>query len=181
MKVIIFGASGETGRSIVKALVASATQFVCFPSPSQTVTKGGKLIRGIRCQDITAVSREASLNSKNNDELRKLGVQVVAADLRGPVDDLVSLLKGADVVISSINATALLDQIPLVDAAKKAGVGRFIPCTFATASPPTGVMVLRETVSRNRHPHRTSSVADDLAEGESPQPHQKDIPPVHHH
>ncbi|KAJ0104343.1 isoflavone reductase family protein [Diaporthe amygdali] len=122
MKVIIFGASGETGRSIVKGLLESATQF-----------------------DITAVSRKTSLNSKNNDELKKLGVQVVAADLKGPADDLVGLLKGADVVISSINATVLLDQIPLVDAAKKAGVGRFIPCTFATACPPMGVMKLRET------------------------------------
>lgn len=95
------------------------------------------------------MTREASLNSKKNDELRKQGVRVVAADLRGPEDDLVNLLKGADVVISSITAPALLDQIPLADAAKKAGVGRFIPCTYATACPPTGVMKLRETVSRH--------------------------------
>ncbi|POS68690.1 isoflavone reductase [Diaporthe helianthi] len=122
MKVIIVGASGETGRSIVKGLLESTTRF-----------------------DITAVTREASLNSKKNDELRNKGVQVVAADLRGPEDDLVSLLKGADVVISTVVATVLLDQIPLINAAKKAGVGRFIPCTFATACPPTGVMKLRET------------------------------------
>lgn len=32
MKVIIFGASGETGRSIVKGLLESATQFVCLCS-----------------------------------------------------------------------------------------------------------------------------------------------------
>lgn len=99
-------------------------------------------------QDITAVTREASLRSEKTENLKKQGVRVVAADLRGTEDDLVSLLKGADVVISSINATVLLDQIPLADAAKKAGVGRFIPCTFATACPPTGVMKLRETVSR---------------------------------
>lgn len=94
------------------------------------------------------MTREASINSTKNGNLKKQGVRVVAADLKGPEDDLVNLLKGADVVISSINATALLDQIPLADAAKKAGVGRFIPCTFATACPPTGVMKLRETVSR---------------------------------
>lgn len=94
------------------------------------------------------MTREASINSNKNENLRKQGVRVVAADLKGPEGDLVNLLKGADVVISSINATALLDQIPLADAAKKAGVGRFIPCTYATACPPTGVMKLRETVSR---------------------------------
>lgn len=94
------------------------------------------------------MTREASINNNKNEHLRKQGVQVVAVDLKGPEGDLVNLLKGADVVISSINATALLDQIPLADAAKKAGVGRFIPCTFATACPPTGVMKLRETVSR---------------------------------
>jgi uncharacterized protein YbjT (DUF2867 family) len=97
------------------------------------------------------VTRESSLNSKKNDELRNQGVRVVAADLRGPEDDLVGLLRGADVVISTIVASALLDQIPLANAAKKAGVGRFIPCTFATACPPTGVMKLRELVSREYH------------------------------
>ncbi|GJC94656.1 isoflavone reductase [Colletotrichum higginsianum] len=79
MKVIVFGASGETGRSI----------------------------------DITAVTREQSLHSGNNDKFRELGVHVVAGSLTGPEDDLVRLLKGADVVISAVNAIALLDQIPL--------------------------------------------------------------------
>lgn len=150
MKVIIFGASGETGRSIVNGLLDSTTQFVCVLSPHSYVNREEGLI-DFRFQDITAVTREASLNSKNNDELRNKGVKVVAADLKGPEDDLVSLVKGADVVISSIVATALLDQIPLANAAKKAGVGRFIPCTFATACPPTGVMKLRELVSRDCH------------------------------
>ncbi|OHW95897.1 isoflavone reductase family protein [Colletotrichum incanum] len=122
MKVAVVGASGETGRSIVNGLIASTTQF-----------------------DITAVSREKSLECSNNEELRKLGVQVVAADLTGPEDDLVRVLEGADVVVSSVTASVLLDQIPLANASKKAGVGRFVPCSFATACPPVGVMKLRET------------------------------------
>ncbi|TQN64411.1 Isoflavone reductase-like protein [Colletotrichum shisoi] len=121
MKVIVFGATGETGRSVVSGLLASDTQF-----------------------DITTVTREQSLHSGNNDKLRELGVQVVTGNLTGPEDDLVRLLTGADVVISTVNAFALLDQIPLANAAKKAGVGRFIPCSFATACPPVGVMGLRE-------------------------------------
>lgn len=47
--------------------------------------------------------------------------------MKGPEEDLVQLLTGADVVISAVNAAVLTDQIPLVDAAKKAGVGRFVP------------------------------------------------------
>ena len=67
--------------------------------------------------------------------------------MKGPEEDLVQLLTGADVVISAVNAAVLTDQIPLVDAAKKAGVGRFVPCSFMTVAPPRGVMLLRETVS----------------------------------
>lgn len=67
--------------------------------------------------------------------------------MKGPEENLVQLLTGADVVISAVNAAVLTDQIPLVDAAKKAGVGRFVPCSFMTVAPPRGVMLLRETVS----------------------------------
>ena len=92
------------------------------------------------------MTRKASLNSKKNEELRGLGVNIVAGDLKGPKDDLIHLLKGTDVLISAVTAAALPDQIHLADAAKKAGVGRFVPCTFATAAPPRGVMKLREMV-----------------------------------
>lgn len=92
------------------------------------------------------MTREASLNSKNNERLKGLGVDVVAGDLKGPEDDLVRLLQGIDVLISAVTASALPDQIALANAAKKAGVGRFVPCTFATACPPRGVMRLREMV-----------------------------------
>lgn len=92
------------------------------------------------------MAREASLNSKNNEELKGLGVKVVAGDLKGPEDDIIRLLTGAHIVISAINAAALLDQILLANAAKKSGVLRFVPCFFATVAPPRGVMRLRETV-----------------------------------
>lgn len=59
------------------------------------------------------------MNSKQNEEFRKIGARVVAADMKGPEEDLVQLLTGADVVISAVNAAVLTDQIPLVDAAKK--------------------------------------------------------------
>lgn len=99
-------------------------------------------------KEITAVSRPSSLESKNNQTLKKLGVNLVGLDLDGPQDEWVRLFTGIDVVISAVNAAVLRAQIPIADAAKKAGVGRFIPCCFATACPPRGVMQVREIVRR---------------------------------
>jgi nucleoside-diphosphate-sugar epimerase len=38
----------------------------------------------------------------------------------------------------------MLLQLPLVDAAAKAGVKRFVPCAFITVCPPGGIMNLRD-------------------------------------
>lgn len=74
---------------------------------------------------------------------------MVAADLEGPEEELVKLLKGMDVVVSCIDAAHLLSQIPLANACKAAAVGRFVPCCFATVAPPKGVLSLRDIVSLN--------------------------------
>ncbi|UPK92970.1 hypothetical protein LCI18_003905 [Fusarium solani-melongenae] len=121
MKVAIVGASGETGGSIVKALLESST------------TKF----------DITALTRPASLTKPENLELEKLGVKLVACDLDGPEHALVKSLSGQDVVISALEPAAFGAQIPLANASKVAGVKRFVPCAFATIAPP-GVMKLRD-------------------------------------
>ncbi|ETS82850.1 hypothetical protein PFICI_04726 [Pestalotiopsis fici W106-1] len=49
-----------------------------------------------------------------------------------------------DVLISTLNPSSFAAQIPLANAAKIAGVKRFVPCSFATIAPPRGVMVLRD-------------------------------------
>lgn len=59
---------------------------------------------------------------------------------------LVRFLIGIDVVISATFFMNLGEQIPLVDAAQAAGVGRFIPCNFQTVAP-RGVMALSDAVS----------------------------------
>ncbi|KAH8652985.1 hypothetical protein BGZ61DRAFT_374385 [Ilyonectria robusta] len=121
MKVAIVGAAGETGSCIVNALLQS----------------------NISELNITALTRPASLGKPEVEELRKKGVSVVAADLVGSEDQLVKILSGTDVLISTVSVTGLLDQIPLADAAKVAGVKRFVPCFFATIAPPKGVLDLR--------------------------------------
>ncbi|GJC86274.1 isoflavone reductase-like protein [Colletotrichum liriopes] len=121
MKVFIVGGSGMTGRSIIDGLLESSTAF-----------------------EIIALSRPSSLNSAKNQALRNAGVSVVSAECSGSEAALVQTLQGADVVISAVSAYALKDQIPLATAAKKAGVKRFVPCSFATVTPPRGVMKLAE-------------------------------------
>ncbi|KAF4996922.1 hypothetical protein FDECE_12245 [Fusarium decemcellulare] len=122
MKVAILGATGETGRSIVNGLLESTEPRY----------------------EVIALTRPSSLEKPAVRQLAQRGVEVIAADLDGPLDELTKLLKGVDTVISAINAANLPAQIPLVDASKAAGVARFVPCFFATVVPPKGVLKLRD-------------------------------------
>ncbi|KAJ4171219.1 hypothetical protein NW754_007365 [Fusarium falciforme] len=122
IKVAVAGATGETGSSIVRGLLASTTN---------------------RFQ-VTALIRPSSLSKPGALELKEMGVKVVGADLTGPAEDLKAILTDMDVVISAVNATAILNEIPLINAAKSAGVGRYVPCFFATVVPPNGVLRLRD-------------------------------------
>ncbi|KAI1764488.1 isoflavone reductase family protein [Hypoxylon sp. FL1150] len=120
IKVAIVGATGRTGKSVVEGLLASETNF-----------------------DITALARPSSIDSAANADLKGRGIHVVAADLTGPKEDLVKALAGIDVVISCIVFSSLNDQIPLAEAAKRAGVGRFVPCDFSTPTT-RGVMDMHD-------------------------------------
>ncbi|KAL2682307.1 hypothetical protein Neosp_006757 [[Neocosmospora] mangrovei] len=124
MKVAIAGGAGETGNCIVNALLQSNIPELV----------------------ITALTRPASLEKPEVENIRKKGVKTVAADLAGPEDELVNVLSGTDVLISAISVTGLPDQIPLANAAKLAGVKRFVPCFFATVAPAKGVLALRYLV-----------------------------------
>lgn len=72
---------------------------------------------------------------------------MVSADLKGSQDVLVDLLSGIDVVISAIFFGSLEDEIPLADAAKRAGVKRFVQSAFMVVIPPRGVVDFREKAS----------------------------------
>jgi hypothetical protein len=56
----------------------------------------------------------------------------VTGELEDPIETLVALLHGIDIVICSMSPAALKLQIPLVDAAVAAGVKLFLPCNFGT-------------------------------------------------
>ncbi|GJC83613.1 isoflavone reductase-like protein [Colletotrichum liriopes] len=122
MKVAIVGATGETGTSIVNGLLAST-------DPKY---------------DITALIRTSSLQKPEVHTLKEKGIKIVGTDLNGPEDEITKQLTGCEVVISAIVADKLLDQIPLANAAKKAGVKRFVPCFFGTVMPSRGMLWFRD-------------------------------------
>lgn len=81
--------------------------------------------------------------------------------MKGPEESLTEALEGIDVVISCVGPAEQQDQIPLAKAAKRAGVGRFVPCGFITVAPPGGIMWLRDEVSTDESLGKSlSSVAD---------------------
>ncbi|KAF3803286.1 hypothetical protein GCG54_00013395 [Colletotrichum gloeosporioides] len=122
MKVAIVGGSGETGTAIINALFESEIPDL----------------------KIIALVRPASVKKPNVVALEKRGVAIASVDLEGPKAELVNVLKDVDVLISTIHVSGLGSQIPLADAAKAAGVKRFVPCFFATVAPPKGVLTLRQ-------------------------------------
>ncbi|KAF5723040.1 isoflavone reductase P3 [Fusarium mundagurra] len=126
MKVAILGATGETGTSILNALLDST-------EPQY---------------EITALVRQSSLEKPEALALKEKGIKVVAADLSGPEDELARVLDGIDTVISAISAVDLLLQIPLINAAQAAGVQRFLPCCYAPIMPPAGILGLRDTAKK---------------------------------
>jgi hypothetical protein len=96
---------------------------------------------------VEALVRPSSSDKPKVKALTDRGVKIRVADIEGPIEKLIDILAGADVLISAIDAMSQLAQIRLVTAAKEAGVKRFVPCAFTTVAPPGGVMALRDQVS----------------------------------
>ncbi|KAF5655840.1 isoflavone reductase [Fusarium sp. NRRL 25303] len=119
-KIAIVGATGETGGSIVDGLLGSETQY-----------------------EITALVRPSSVEKPATISLKERGIKIVPIDLGGNHDKLVAALTGIDTVISAIHFQSLHNEIPLSNAAKQAGVERYVPCFFATIAP-RGVMDARD-------------------------------------
>ncbi|KAK9775089.1 putative Isoflavone reductase P3 [Seiridium cardinale] len=121
MKIAIIGASGETGQSIVNALLQSSS-----------------------APKITVLVRPASVGKPEIQNLKTYGVDVISFDLAAPREELVKTLTGQDIIISCVVPFSADTQNMLADAAKSAGVKRFVPSAFGPICPPSGVLVLRE-------------------------------------
>ncbi|THV02730.1 NAD-P-binding protein [Dendrothele bispora CBS 962.96] len=107
--ILVFGGSGFTGASIVNALLERKDFQVKVPV------------------------RPSSIDKPSAVELGKKGASIIPFDIaNASSEDLQNILKGADTVICAIVATELGFQYKLTDAAKAAGVKRFVPCDFGT-------------------------------------------------
>ncbi|KAG9225639.1 hypothetical protein CCMSSC00406_0007496 [Pleurotus cornucopiae] len=113
----IVGASGYTGGAIAKALLEA---------------------RNFR---LSILVRQSSINKPGIKELTDAGAEVVIGDISQSPEKLESYLKGVDVLISTV--LVMVDQKPLILAAKKAGVGRVVPSDFGPTAP-KGVMGMHD-------------------------------------
>lgn len=118
--VVVAGASGETGRSITKALLAESTQF-----------------------HVIVLARHETAGKPVYQKMESTGAIIRKADFRNE-DELAQQLAGAEVVISCLLPIQLAESETLIDAAHRAGVGRFIPSFWGTVMPPRGVMAVRD-------------------------------------
>ncbi|KAK7883446.1 hypothetical protein LTR67_011196 [Exophiala xenobiotica] len=117
-KVLLLGATGETGASILEGLAADGTF------------------------DVSIAVRPSSTDKPAVRALAARGFPVITVDINTEIDP--SLLEPFDTVISSIGPEAQQSQLNFATAAKAAGVKRFVPCAFITVCPPGGVMQLRD-------------------------------------
>ncbi|KZT73635.1 NAD(P)-binding protein [Daedalea quercina L-15889] len=119
--VLVIGATGTTGRSIVHGLLESGNF------------------------NVAALTRPTPVPTPAVNALRERGVEIRVADYTSdPVPNLKEVLAGVDILISAINASALEVQKPIIAAAVEAGVRRIIPCDFGTPGA-RGVRVLHDS------------------------------------
>ncbi|KAJ5382844.1 Glutathione S-transferase N-terminal [Penicillium concentricum] len=118
-KVLLLGATGETGASILKGLQESGNF------------------------DIEVLVRPASMNKPSVQKIQEQGIKTWGIDL-DESSDLMSALSGVDVLISAIGPQDVMQQKKLLQAAKSAGIKRIVPCAFITVAPPHGAMLLRD-------------------------------------
>ncbi|KAJ8507584.1 hypothetical protein ONZ45_g10067 [Pleurotus djamor] len=107
--VLIVGAAGYTGGAIARAILKE---------------------NNLR---LAILIRKASTSKPTVKELVEAGAELRIGDITESPERIESHLQGVDIVISTV--LAFVDQKPLIDAAKKAGVSRFIPSDFGPTAP----------------------------------------------
>ncbi|KAL5048590.1 hypothetical protein BDW71DRAFT_205287 [Aspergillus fruticulosus] len=119
----VIGATGTTGGMVVEGLLSSSTDF-----------------------SVTSLTREVSVNNRANQHLMEKGVKIVAYDLGGPREKLVGQLKEIHVLISCNAWEHLHLQIRWIEAAKEAGMKRFVP-SERVGPAPRGVIDIKDKFS----------------------------------
>ncbi|KAI0644853.1 NAD-P-binding protein [Trametes meyenii] len=118
--VLVVGATGYTGRSIVRGLVAAGNFRV------------------------VALVRPSSVSKPSTEEFRIAGVEIRVGDAEDGEEKLKEILAGVEILISAIDGWLVDAQRDLFRAAKAVGtVKRAIPCDFGTPGA-RGVQRLRD-------------------------------------
>ncbi|KAJ8474130.1 hypothetical protein ONZ45_g16059 [Pleurotus djamor] len=115
--VLIVGATGNTGTAIAHAIL-----------------KEGNFRLAI-------LVRQSSTSKPIVEDLVAARAELRIGDITESADKLEAALQGVDIVISTVQI--FLDQRPLFDAAKKAGVSRVIPSDFGPSAP-RGIMTMHD-------------------------------------
>lgn len=95
---------------------------------------------------MTSFTRKSSVDGLANKQLHQKGVSIVGYDLADAREALVDHLRGIDVLISCITWEHLDQQIPWIEAAKEAGVQRFVPSEWVGPAP-RGVIDIKDKAS----------------------------------
>ncbi|KAI5885530.1 NAD(P)-binding protein [Schizophyllum commune H4-8] len=124
-RVVVVGATGATGTSIVNGLLESGSfrvaTIVRTPTKPAAVEFKNRGVEILVCSDLTTATHA----------------------------ELVKLLDGADILVSTVHAMMLDAQRPLFAAAKEAGVKRVVPDDFSSHAPP-GAMLLNDKANFHR-------------------------------
>ena len=123
--VLVLGATGRTGQSIVNGLLKSG-EFV-GATPAHRTHILTKLV-----QRVAAMVRAASLSKPATEQLRAAGIEIREGDVADDYEKLKQVVEGVDVLISAVNASAVPLQREIFRAAKEMGVKRVVPCDFGT-------------------------------------------------
>ncbi|KAI3532382.1 isoflavone reductase family protein [Colletotrichum filicis] len=103
IKVAIAGATGNTGSSIVNALLKSPELF-----------------------EVTALARPSSIKKPELVEFAKRGVHVKAIELDGPTEAISEVLTNMDVVISCLTLFTFQEEMNLIEASSKVNKQEFV-------------------------------------------------------
>ena len=137
--VLVLGATGRTGQSIVNGLLKSG-EFV-----GATPTHRTHILTEL-VQRVAAMIRAASLSKPATEQLRAAGIEIREGDVTDDYEKLKEHLQGVDILISAVNARVVGQQREIFRAAKEVGVQRVVPCDWATPGA-KGVRVIADIVS----------------------------------
>lgn len=109
-KVALFGATGQIGQAILRALVIANSHEVIQLVHPHSLDKAKAMVKELEAED---------------------RMSTVAVDVcECSVDELHPVLSGVEVVVSALNGKALDVQHKIQEAAARAGVRRFYPSEY---------------------------------------------------